>query len=38
VERGQSVYELHAETLGELEYADAYVAAQSAIVQIKEGI
>jgi thymidine phosphorylase len=38
VERGQPLYELHAETPGELEDAEAYVTAQSAIVQIQEGV
>ena len=34
VERGEPLFELHAETSGELEYARSYVAAQREIVRI----
>ena len=36
VERGQPLFHLHAQTLGELEYAQAYVAAQQDLVTIAE--
>ena len=36
VEAGQALFQLHAETLGELEYAQAYVASQPDIVALGE--
>ena len=36
VERGQPLFHLHAQTLGELEYAQAYVEAQQDLVTIAE--
>jgi thymidine phosphorylase len=36
VQRGQPLFHLHAQTLGELEYAQDYVAAQQDLVSIGE--
>jgi thymidine phosphorylase len=36
IERGQPLFHLHAQTLGELEYAQAYVAAQEGLVTLEE--
>jgi len=36
VERGQSLYEIHAETPGELAYAQAYAAARTSVLTLSE--